>query len=421
MKLLIKSAVVVSKGHPLNGKKTDILIENGVITSISNNIESKDAEVFTVDNLHVSIGWMDMRSNFCDPGYEHREDLITGLKAAAKGGFTAVALVPSTQPPVHSKSQVEYILKNTQGAITEVFPMGCISQNREGKDMAEMYDMKLAGAVAFTDDKRPIENAGLLLRALQYNKIFNGLVINFAEDKSIAGDGKVNEGITSTKLGLKGIPALAEELMIERDIYLAEYADAPLHFTCISAARSVEIIKKAQQKGLKISADVAAHNLYFDDSVLESFDSNYKVKPPFRTQADIAALIEGIKDGTIAVICSDHTPLEIEMKDREFDHAGFGIIALQSAFATANTALKNKIKLEDWLETITRNPRKILGIEIPEIKEGVIANLTLFNPDLNWELKTEDIVSKSKNTPFTGKQLNGKALAVINNTKMEIC
>lgn len=421
MKLLIKSAVVVSKGHPLNGKQTDILIENGVITSISNNIESKDAEVFTADNLHVSIGWMDMRANFCDPGFEHREDLITGLKAAAKGGFTAVALVPSTQPPVHSKSQVEYILKNTQGAITEVFPMGCISQNREGKDMAEMYDMKLAGAVAFTDDKRPIENAGLLLRALQYNKIFNGLVINFAEDKSIAGDGKVNEGITSTKLGLKGIPALAEELMIERDIYLAEYADAPLHFTCISAARSVAIIKKAQQKGLKITADVAAHNLYFDDSVLESFDSNYKVKPPFRTQADIAALIEGIKDETIAVICSDHTPLEIEMKDREFDHAGFGIIALQTAFSTANEALKNKVKLEDWLETITRNPRKILGIEIPEIKEGAIANLTLFNPDLNWELKTDDIVSKSKNTPFIGKKLIGKALAILNKGQFARC
>lgn len=421
MKLLIKSAQIVCKGHPLNGKITDILIENGVITSISNNIDSKDAEVFKSENLHVSLGWMDMRANFSDPGFEHREDLSSGIKAAAKGGYTAVALVPSTNPPVHSKSQVEYILKNTQGSVTQVFPMACISQNREGKDMSEMYDMKLAGAVAFTDDKRPIENAGLLLRALQYNKIFNGLVINFAEDKSISGDGKVNEGVTSTKLGLKGIPALAEELMIERDIYLAEYADAPLHFTCISAARSVAIIKKAQQKGLKITADVAAHNLYFDDSVLEMFDSNYKVKPPYRTQADIAALIEGIKDGSIAVICSDHTPLEIEMKDREFDHAGFGIIALQTAFATANAALKNKVKLEDWLETITRNPRKILGIEIPEIKEGAKANLTLFNPDLNWELKTEDIVSKSKNTPFIGKQLNGKALAVINNTKMEIC
>ncbi len=421
MKLLIKSAVIVSKGHPLNGKKTDILIENDVITSISNNIDIKDAEVFTADNLHVSIGWMDMRANFCDPGFEHREDLHTGLNAAAKGGFTAVALVPSTHPPVHSKSQVEYILKNTQGTITQVFPMGCISQNREGKDMAEMYDMKLAGAVAFTDDKRPVQNAGLLLRALQYNKLFNGLVINFAEDKYIAADGKVNEGITSTKLGLKGIPALAEELMIERDIYLAEYADAPLHFTCISAARSVAIIKKAQQKGLKITADVAAHNLYFDDSVLENFDSNYKVKPPFRTQTDIAALIEGIKDETISVICSDHSPLEIELKDREFDHAGFGIIALQTTFATANAALKNKVKLEDWLETITRNPRKILGIEIPEIKEGVKANLTLFNPDLNWELKPEDIVSKSKNTPFIGKKLNGKPLAIINKGKFNIC
>lgn len=421
MKLLIKSAKIVCKEHSLNGKITDILIENGVITSIGSNLENNEAQIFTADNLHVSIGWMDMRAKFCDPGFEHREDLKSGIKAAAKGGFTAVALMPSTNPPIHSKSQVEYIVKNTQGAITQVYPMGCVSHNREGKDLAEMYDMKLAGAVAFTDDKRPIEHAGLLLRALQYNKIFNGLVINFAEDKSIAGNGIVNEGITATKLGLKSIPSIAEEIMIERDIAIAEYADAPLHFTCISSAKSVDIIEKAQHKGLKITADVAAHNLYFDDTVLESFDSNYKVKPPFRTNTDIASLIEGIKKGVISVICSDHTPLEVEMKDREFDHAGFGIIALQTAFATANESLKNKINLDDWITTITSNPRKILNIEIPEIKVGAKANLTLFNPDLTWELKEEDIVSKSKNSPFIGKKLTGKALAIINKNQFQTC
>jgi dihydroorotase len=415
MDILIKSATIVHKGHPLHLKKADILINNGIIKSIAENIDVKNVTVFSSENLHVSIGWMDMRANFSDPGLEHREDIKSGLQAAAKGGYTAVAIMPSTNPPLHSKSQIEYALKNASGNICNIYPMGCISQNREGKDMAEMFDMKKAGAIAFTDDKRPVENAGLLLRALQYNKIFNGLVVSFAEDKNIAGDGKVNEGVVATRLGLKGIPALAEELMIARDIYLAEYADAPIHFTCISAAKSVELIKAARKKGVKVTADVTAHHLLLNDSVLEGFDSNYKVKPPLRTIEDCKALIAGINDGTIAVICSDHTPQEIEMKDREFDHAGYGIIALQTAFACANEALKNKVKLEDIIAAISINPRKVLGITQPQLQEGAKAELTLFNPDLSWELKAEDIVSKSKNTPFIGRNMLGKALAIANN------
>jgi dihydroorotase len=418
MILLIKSAKVVSASSPFNNKVVDILIDNGIIISIAAEIEScKDYEVFTADNLHISEGWMDMRCNLNDPGFEHKEDLISGSAAAAAGGFTAVVCTPSTQPPINTKSQVEYIKNKSQNLAVDVYPMGCLSNNMEGKDISEMYDMHLSGAVAFTDNKRSIVNAGLLNRAILYANGFGGLVINYPDDASISLDGKMNEGIVSTSLGLKGIPALAEELIVSRDIFLTEYTGGKIHLASISSATSVQRIRGAKVKKYRVTADIAAHQLLLDESSLTEFDSNYKVKPPLRTKSDIAALIEGIKDGTIDVVCSDHTPQDVESKIKEFDLASFGIIGLETTFAATNTALSKEITLQKIIDLFTINPRKIIGISSPIIKEGEPANITLFNPTLKWTFNQSDIRSKSANTPFVGYEFIGKALAIVNKGK----
>ena len=418
MILLIKSAKVVSASSPFNNKVVDILIDNGIIKSIAVEIKSsKDYEEFTADNLHISEGWMDMRCNLNDPGFEHKEDLISGSAAAAAGGFTAVVCTTSTQPPINTKSQVEYIKNKSQNLAVDVYPMGCLSNNMEGKDISEMYDMHLSGAVAFTDNKRSVVNAGLLNRAILYANGFDGLIINYPDDVSISLDGKMNEGIVSTSLGLKGIPALAEELIVSRDIFLTEYTGGKIHLASISSATSVQRIRGAKVKEYRVTADIAAHQLLLDESSLTEFDSNYKVKPPLRTKSDIAALIEGIKDGTIDVVCSDHTPQDVESKVKEFDLASFGIIGLETTFAATNTALSKEITLQKIIDLFTINPRKIIGISSPIIKEGEPANITLFNPTLKWTFNQSDIRSKSANTPFVGYEFIGKALAIVNKGK----
>lgn len=405
----------MNESSPFNNKIVDILIENGVIKSIAPDIKSsKEYEEFSAENLHVSEGWIDMRCNLNDPGFEHKEDLLSGSAAAAAGGFTAVVCTPSTQPPINTKSQVEYIKNKSQGLAIDVYPMGCLSYNMEGKDISEMYDMHLSGAVAFTDNKRSVVNAGLLNRAMLYANGFDGLVINYPDDVSISLDGKMNEGIVSTSLGLKGIPALAEELIVSRDIFLTEYTGGKIHLASISSATSVQRIRGAKNKKYRVTADVAAHQLLLDESYLMGFDSNYKVKPPLRTKADISALVEGIKDGTIDVICSDHTPQDVESKIKEFDLASFGIIGLETTFAAANTVLAKEVSLQKIIDLITTNPRKIVGLSSPIFQEGELANITLFNPALKWTFSQSDIRSKSANTPFLGYEFTGKALAIMN-------
>jgi dihydroorotase len=421
MHILIKSAKILDKSSAFHGKTADILIEDGIIKQIGENLKSNKAEIIEKENLHVSIGWFDMRVNFRDPGFEYKEDIFSGIKAAASGGFTGVLVMPSTLPPIHSKAEVEYIRNKSKGAVVDVFPAGTVSHRLEGKDLSEMYDMHLSGAIAFTDDKQAVSDPGLLQKALLYVKGFNGLIISFPEDKKIASDGKINEGVISTSTGLKGTPALAEELMIARDIYLTEYTDSRLHIATVSSAKSVELIRQAKKKGLQITAEVTAHHLALDESELLDFDSNFKVKPPLRTSEDIKALVEGLADGTIDVICSDHSPEDIEMKQREFDHAAFGTIGLESAFGAANAAVSASIDVEDLIEKISINPRKVLGLKIPAIKEGEKANLTLFTPNEEWTFDQQHIKSKSNNTPFKGKKLRGRAVAVINNGLMEWC
>jgi len=355
MNVLIKSAKVIDSNSEFNGKTVDILIEKGLISEIGKTItNTNNVKEINFDDLHVSAGWFDMRANFCDPGLEYKEDLNSGLKAAAKGGFTGVMVMPDTTPENSSKSGIEYVNNKTKGNIVDALPAGSLSHNCEGKEIAEMYDMHAAGAIAFTDNKKSVKNSSLLNRALLYSQSFNGLIIDFPNDKELSHSGQINEGVVSTELGLKGIPALAEELMVTRDIYLAEYCDSRIHLSNISTEKSVALIREAKKKGLKITADVNSYHLLLDETELLHFDNYYKVTPPLRTKADIKALINGVNDGTIDVICSDHTPEDIENKQCEFDHAAFGMINLQTSFAATNT--KGKISIETHIEKITKFP-----------------------------------------------------------------
>jgi len=414
MNLLIKSATIIDSNSPFHQKVADILIEKGHISSIASNI---DADVETVDakGKYVSPGFFDLNCNIGELGLETKEDLQTGTKAAMAGGFTGLALMPNTQPPVHSKAEVEYLLNRAKNNLVDVYPIGTISHKRDGKDLAEMYDMFLSGAKAFTDGNRPVQDAGLMERALLYTQGFDALIFSYPEDTAIAGKAKVHEGVVSTLLGMKGIPSLAEELMIARDLYLAEYTESKIHFSTISTERSVELIKEAKRKGLKVTCDVAAHHLLLTDEALRGFDSQYKVKPPLRTQKDVKALIKGLKDGTIDAIVSQHTPHEVEFKDVEFEVAEFGMIALQTALSTV---LSTGLDIGLIVEKLAINPRTILNIEPAVVAEGSKANLTLFDTDAEWEYTRKNNQSKSYNSPFIGQNLKGKVVLVYNNNHL---
>jgi len=330
MNLLIKSATIIDPNSPFNHQIADLLIEKGHISKIAADIEA-DAEVIDAEGKYISPGFFDLNCNIGELGLETKEDLYTGTKAAAAGGFTGIALMPNTIPPVHSKAEIEYLMNRAKKNLVDVYPLGAISHKREGKDLAEMYDMYLSGAKAFTDGNRPVQDAGLMERALLYAQGFDALVFSYPEDTAIAGKAKVNEGEISTLLGMKGIPSLAEELMIARDLYLAEYTGSKIHFSTISTTRSVELIREAKRKGLEVTCDVAAHHLVLTDEALVGFDSLYKVKPPLRTQDDVEALLNGLIDGTIDAIVTQHTPHEVEFKNVEFEVAEYGIIGLQTA------------------------------------------------------------------------------------------
>lgn len=414
MNILVKQATIVDSNSPHNGKTQDILIENGKITSIRKRITAK-CKTISGENLYVSPGWFDMHVNLRDPGYEHKEDLHSGCEAAAQGGFTGLACMPGTSPPIDSKAKVEYITGKAKGKLVDVHPIGALSNNMEGKDMTEMYDMHNSGAIAFSDEKNPVKNSALMLRSLIYTRGFNSLIISHSEDEKINLNGKMNEGISSTSLGLKGMPGLAEELMVARDIELAEYAQSKLHLTSVTTAKSIDLIRAAKKKGTQVTAEVAAHLLAYDDSILETFDSNYKVNPPFRTKREIRALKKGLADGTIDAICSDHLPEDVENKVIEFDEAAFGTIGLETTFAVANTF--SGLTLPQLISKISQNPREILNLKTPVIKSGEKANITIFDPNIKWKYTEDQIYSKSKNSPFINVELKGKSIGTYNNNK----
>ena len=414
MNLLFKSVTIADPNAAFNRQITDVLVEDGKIARIATDIQA-DAEVIDGKGCYLAPGFFDLNCNFGDLGLETKEDMQTGTQAASAGGFTGVALMPNMQPAVHSKSEVQYLINQSRGNLVNVYPLGAISHKTEGKDLAELYDMYSSGAVAFTDGNRPVQDAGLMERAMLYAQGFEGLIFSYPEDCSIAGKAKVHEGVVSTLLGMKGIPALAEELMISRDLYLAEYTNSKIHFSTISTAQAVEQIRKAKAKGLKVTCDVAAHHLILTDDALMGFDSLYKVKPPLRIQQDVDALLEGLRDGTIDAIVSQHTPHEVEFKDVEFEVAEFGMIGLQTAFSLA---VQSGLTLELMVEKMSINPRKILGIKEASITEGETANLVLLDPETTWNYNRENNLSKSYNSPFIGQTMKGKVLLTINNNQI---
>jgi dihydroorotase len=410
MKLLLKSATIIDKQSIYNNKTLDVLIENGIIKEIAKDISTEVDKVINEENLHISRGWFDSSVSFGEPGFEERETIANGLDTAARSGFTGIALNPNTYPIIDNNGAITSVKSKAAHHPVKLFPIGALTVKGEGVDLAELYDMKQGGAVSFGDYKRAIKNPNLLKIALQYAQNFDALVQSFPQEDRIAGKGMVNEEQSSTSLGLKGIPNLAEELQIARDLYLLEYTGGKLHIPTISTKKSVALIKEAKKKGLDVSCSVAIHNLIFTDELLQDFDTNAKVLPPLRTKEDIKALIKGIKDGTIDMLTSDHTPIDTEHKKVEFDNALYGTIGLESAFGALSTIFST----EEVIELLTKGKPRF-GLEDIEIKEGNAADLTLFIPKEKYEFTEAHIFSTSKNSIFKNSSLQGKALGIITN------
>ena len=411
--LLIKSATIVDASSKHHLKRRDILIENGTIKKIAASIKQNGAKQLELQDLHVSQGWFDASASFGEPGFEERETIDNGLKVAAYSGFTAVAVNSNTEPVIDSKAGIRFIKGKSKGHAVSLYPIGALTVKSEGKDMAELYDMHREGAVAFGDYNLPVQNANLLKIALQYSQNFNGLILSTPYEPSVARNGVVNEALNSTRLGLKGIPVLAEELQITRDLYLLEYTGGKLHIPNISAASSVELIKAAKRKGLDVSCSVAIANLYLTDAALEEFDTNFKLLPPLRTENDRKALLKGLADGTIDGVNSNHDPIDIEHKKTEFDHAIFGSIALESCFGALNklTGVENTVAALTGLKTR-------FGIKASPIAEGNSASFSLFEPNSEWQFTAEDILSSSANAALLHQEMQGKAYGIYSNKKL---
>ncbi|QAA80955.1 dihydroorotase [Aequorivita sp. H23M31] len=421
MKIKLKSATIVDPSSKHHLKKRDILISNGKIEKIASELSSSDLpksskdkiQEISLKNLHVSQGWFDSSVSFGEPGFEERETIENGLKTAAFSGFTSVAVNANSFPVSDSKGHIKFLRSKGEESAVHLYPIGALTLGSKGEDLAELFDMQNEGAVSFYDYKKPIANANLLKIALQYSQNFDGLVQSFPFEKSVARNGVVNEEINGTKLGLKGIPALSEELQIIRDLYILEYTGGKLHIPTISTKKSVELIRDAKKKGLKVSCSVAIFNLSLTDKALEGFDTNFKLLPPLRTNDDVKALIKGLKDGTIDGITSDHNPLDVERKNVEFDRADFGSIGLEISFGVLNKILG----LEKSVEVLT-NLKDTFKIPTLKIAEGQPADLSLFTPEETWTFMQKDIVSTSKNAALLGEKLKGKAYGIFSNNNL---
>lgn len=409
MVLLLKSAKIVDAKSPFHLQQKDILIDNGIIKKIENHLDIEADEIIILENLHVSIGWFDPSVSFGEPGYEERETLKNGMDTAMKSGFTQVALNSNTHPVIDNSSLIQYIKTKSENHIVEMLPTGALTEKSDGVHMAELFDMHSHGVVAFGDYKSSIRDANLLKIALQYTKTFNGLVQLCPIDKDLCKNIQMHEGAVSTTLGLKALPRMAEIIQLKRDLEIVKYTDAKVHFSCISTAESVELIKNAKAEGLNVSCSVALHHLYYTDKNLESFDTKFKVFPPLREIVDQKALVEGLIDGTIDMVTTDHQPLNVELKRTEFEHAAFGSIGLESAFGILNKIMG----LENSINALTKGKTRFKQAD-HKIDIDQAAVLSLFNPEETWIFTEKDILSKSKNAIFLDERLLGRAYGIIN-------
>lgn len=405
--LLIKNVNIIDPNSEYNNSKKDMLLKNGLIEKIEDNIDENNSETVQEDNLHVCPGLFDFSVDFPEPGNEQRETLESGLFSSKSGGFTGVGLQPTYQPARDKKSEILFCKNATKDFGIDVVPFGAISKELKGEQLAEMFDMYNAGSLAFSDNMRPILNSGLFSRAMLYAKNFNGLIISFPYEEKIAPNGLINEGVVSTKLGLEGIPDLSEELMVSRDLLINKYHEGRLHFNILSSKKSLEQIEVAKITQNNLSCGTSIFHLLFDDEIINQFDNRFKILPPFRTKKDRNALLEGVKNGTIDVITSYHQPNENETTNVEFSLSPFGSIGTQVCFPLALTYLKEYIGLEKIVQCMSINPRTILQHEVPIIKEGYGANMTLFNPDKKWTYDKNNNTSMSENTGLFGTELNG--------------
>jgi len=413
--LLLKNARVVDPSSGLDAPR-DVLIENGRIARVESRITAPSAEVLDLQGLHVCPGFIDMHVHLREPGYEWKETIATGTRAAAAGGFTGVACMPNTVPPIDSRSVVEFVLAQArQHGAVRVYPIGCVSKGQMGEELAEMGDMAIAGARGFSDDGKPVASAGLMRRALEYARIFDLPVIDHCEEPTLVAGGVVHEGALSTRLGLKGWPGVAEDLMVQRDVLLAQYTGGSLHIAHMSTARSAGIVRRAKAEGIKVTCEVTPHHLVLEQGAVGAYDTNAKMNPPLRPEEDRAGLVEAIADGTVDAIATDHAPHHADEKCVEFSLAPFGVVGLETAVSLCLDRLVHAdvIPLSRLVALFTTGPAGVLRLDKGTLRVGVDADVTVLDLDRKVTVAPATFQSKSANSPFGGWTLRGAAVLTI--------
>ncbi|MEJ7738587.1 MAG: dihydroorotase [Chitinophagaceae bacterium] len=417
MKVLIKQVTIIDPTSSHNKTQQDILINNGFIENIHPNINESADMTIQETGLHISPGWIDVFAHLCDPGYEYKESLETGAFAAAAGGFTTVMVIPNTKPAIDNKAQAEYIFQKSKSLAVNIVPIGAVTKNTDGKELAEMYDMQNSGVSTFSDGLNSIQSAGLLIKALQYVKSFEGVIIQIPDDKSLVPHGLMNEGIVSTRLGLPGKPMMSEELVVARDIKLARYTGSKLHFTAVTSAKSLEYIRRGKEGGISVTCSVTPYHLFFCDEDLMDYDTNLKVNPPLRTRADMMSLRKAVEEGAVDCIATHHLPHEYDSKMLEFEYAKDGMIGLETAYCALKTVLP-RMPEQRWVELLSLQPAAIFNLPINSIEMNKAVVLTIYQPNGNCIFTKQNIRSKSTNSPFLGKALKGRVAGILNGDKL---